>query len=179
MPTLISNGRIDVDDDWQFIDPDSEGLEWLTGSRIVVPADHAIANADVLFANDRAVGVSVPGDAEPDLLEPLLGRVALIAIDFPTFNDGRGLSLAVLLRTRCQFRGELRAIGDVHTDMMHYLHRCGFDSCVLPDGRNPRTALRALASLTDFYQGSVRQPLPAFRRVERGGALSGMLSRHT
>jgi uncharacterized protein (DUF934 family) len=172
MPTLIRNGRIDVDDEWRFVDPASESA--IQGAHIVVPVEHAIEHADTLFRGDRQVGVSVSGDAEPDLLAPLLARVSLIAIEFPAFNDGRGLSLAVLLRTRCQFRGELRAIGDVHTDLMHYLHRCGFDSCLLPDGRNPQTALRALLSLSDFYQGSVRQPLPAFRRVERGGALQAV-----
>ena len=168
MPTLIRNGRIDIDD-WRFVDPTDA---WsIDDDRIVVPVEYALAHVDSLFDTDREIGISAPGDTELEVLAPLLARLALIAIDFPAFNDGRGLSLAVLLRTRCQFRGELRAIGDVHTDLMHYLHRCGFDSCLLPDGRNAQTALRALSSLSDFYQGSVRQPLPAFRRVDRGAAM--------
>jgi uncharacterized protein (DUF934 family) len=174
MPTLISRHGIERDD-WQYADPETTDI--FAGNRIVVPVAHAIAHTDAVFAADREVGVRLPGDAELDPIEPLLRRVALIAVDFPAFNDGRGLSLAVLLRTRCGFRGELRAVGDVHTDMMHYLERCGFDSYLLPDGRDPRTALDALSSLSDFYQGSVVQPLPAYRRIGRGGAVAGLRSR--
>lgn len=176
MPTLISGHRIERDD-WHYLDPDNADAYSLGGGRVVVPAEYAIAHADSLFATEREIGVRVPGDAELETIEPLLGYVALIAVDFPAFNDGRGLSLAVLLRTRCGFRGELRAVGDVHTDMMHYLERCGFDSYLLPDARDPETALDALSSLTDFYQGSVAQPLPAYRRVGRGGEGASLRSR--
>jgi len=175
MPTLISGNGVERDD-WQYIDPDFTDPSLLAGNRIVVPATYALAHPDTVFAGERDVGVRLPGDVELENIEPLLGRVALIAVDFPAFSDGRGLSLAVLLRTRCGFRGELRAIGDVHTDMMHYLERCGFDSYLLPDGRDPQTALNALSSLTDFYQGSVAQPLPAYRRVPRGGEPASLRS---
>ena len=92
-----------------------------------------------------------------------------IAIEFPAFNDGRGLSLAVLLRSRHQFQGELLAVGDVHEDIMHFMHRCGFDSYLLPDDRDPHRALSLLSPYTDYYQASTRQPEPAFRRVASGG----------
>ena len=175
MPTLIDGDGIGQDD-WQYVDPAITDPLTLAGHRIVVPAAYAIAHAETVFAAERDIGVRLPGDAELENIESLLGRVALIAVDFPAFNDGRGLSLAVLLRTRCGFSGELRAVGDVHTDMMHYLRRCGFDSYLLPDGRNPQTALDALSSLTDFYQGSVAQPLPAYRRVGRGGGVARLRS---
>lgn len=176
MPTLIS-GREISRDDWQYVDPDTTDPLTCAGSHVVLPAAYAIARAATVFSAECQIGVCLPGDAELENIEPLLGRVALIAIDFPAFSDGRGLSLAVLLRTRCGFRGELRAVGDVHGDMMHYLERCGFDSYLLPDGRDPQTALDALSSLTDFYQGSVAQPLPAYRRVGRGGEAANLRSR--
>ena len=166
MPTLI-RGRDIVADDWTVCE---DGARATGIARAIVPAAYAAANSATLFAGDRDIGVWLSGDAELDDIVDLLDRVSLIAIHFPAFNDGRGLSLAVLLRTRFGYTGELRAIGDVHTDILHYLHRCGFDSYLLPDGRDPATALAALGSLTDFYQGSVVQPLPAFRRVARGNA---------
>jgi uncharacterized protein (DUF934 family) len=83
-------------------------------------------------------------------------------------NDGRGLSLAVLLRTRLGYRGEIRAIGVVHEDLTRYLLRCGFDSLLLPDGRNVDAAMAASRLEGPFYQGSVVEPRPAFRRVRRG-----------
>lgn len=94
----------------------------------------------------------------------------LITINFGSFSDGRGLSLAVLLRTRFGFTGELRAIGDVHPDLLHYLRRCGFSSYVLPEHRQlPLGDNRGpLAPYSDHYQGSVANPEPAFRRINRG-----------
>lgn len=164
MPTLIKGERV-VADDWTLIE-DPASLSY--SNRIIVPAGYAAAHAPVLFRNGHEIGVWLPGDAEPDEIVALLDRIALIAIRFPAFNDGRGLSLAVLLRTRYGYAGELRATGEVHEDLLHYMRRCGFDSFQLPDGRDPAVALDALHALSDFYQGSVIDPRPAFRRVARG-----------
>ena len=97
----------------------------------------------------------------------------LIAIRFPAFHDGRGLSLAVLLRTRSGYTGELRATGDVRPDLVHYLVRCGFDSVEMPEGRYlslaaAEEANATLAPYSDYYQASVLNPQPAYRRVRRG-----------
>ena len=92
-----------------------------------------------------------------------------IAIEFPAFNDGRGLSLAVLLRSRHGYAGDIMATGDVHEDMLHYMRRCGFTSFLMPDERNLETALSTLAPYSDYYQASVVEPEPAFRRIGRGG----------
>ncbi|MEM8766533.1 MAG: DUF934 domain-containing protein [Pseudomonadota bacterium] len=96
----------------------------------------------------------------------------VIAINFPAFNDGRGLSLAVLLRTRFGFAGELRAVGDVHPDIIHYMKRCGFDTFQMPEGRTLPPAANdsgtTLAPHSDYYQASVLDPQPAYRRIRRG-----------
>jgi len=108
-----------------------------------------------------------------ELLEDLLASVAdinslpLIAIHFPRFVDGRGFSLAALLRTRHGYKNELRAIGDVLRDQLFFMHRVGFDAYVI---RADRSAEDALASLRDFsspYQGAVDNPLPVWRRHTR------------
>lgn len=96
----------------------------------------------------------------------------VIAIDFPSFNDGRGLSLAVLLRTRFDYTGDLRAVGDVHEDILHYMVRCGFTSFALPEDRNAETALGCLTPYSECYQGSAVDPEPAFRRLSRGSVHS-------
>ncbi len=164
MPTLIKSGRV-VSDEWTLRDEISDDT---VAPRSIVPAAYAVAHAEDLFTSNREVGVWLAGDAEPEEIAPLLKKLSLIAIRFAAFNDGRGLSLAVLLRTRYGFTGELRAIGAVHEDLLHYMQRCGIDSYQLPDGHDPTVALAAMKSLTDFYQGSVIDPRPAFRRVARG-----------
>lgn len=116
-------------------------------------------------------GLLLAIDAEP---EPRFAAAELIAIEFPAFNDGRGLSLGVLLRTRLGFTGELRAVGRLNLDILHYLARCGFDSAILDDatgvtaGRHTRTQANLLAPYSDNYQASVVEPEPAYRRVRRG-----------
>jgi len=166
MPTLIKDGHVVVDD-WTLVD---EVTNNDVPSRTIVPLAFACANAEGLFDGAREIGVWISGEGEPDQLAPLVSRVPLIAIRFAAMNDGRGLSLAVLLRTRLRYTGEIRAVGEVHEDVMNYMRRCGFDSYQLPDGHDPTVALRAMRSLSDFYQGSVIEPRPAFRRVPRGRA---------
>lgn len=116
-------------------------------------------------------GLLLQVDAEPS---ESYANAELIAIEFPAFTDGRGLSLAVLLRTRYGFTGELRAVGDINADLLHYLARCGFNSFemntlnVNPDGSNASTGFNTLAPYSDNYQASVLEPEPAYRRVRRG-----------
>jgi uncharacterized protein (DUF934 family) len=165
MPTLIEDGRI-VENDWTLV---AEVADGPIAARTIVPLAYARSHVDTLLGAGRQIGVWLDGDAEPNELIGLLDRIALIAIRFSTVNDGRGLSIAVLLRTRLGFKGELRAIGEVHEDVLHYMRRCGIDSYELPDGHDPSIALAALKPYSEYYQGSVVDPRPAFRRIARGG----------
>ena len=96
-------------------------------------------------------------DAEPDAG---FKAASAIAIDFPAFTDGRGLSLAVLLHTRVGFSGELRAMGAIHEDVLHYMVRCGFDALELPSDRDIGTALTLLSPYSGLYQNSVSNAGP-------------------
>jgi uncharacterized protein (DUF934 family) len=144
----------------------------LVTSGTITPSGRRLVSADEWHA-DSNDGLLLSGDAEP---EARFAHAKLIAIEFPAFTDGRGLSLAVLLRTRFGFLGELRAVGDVRADMLHYLHRCGFDSYLMSDagssvtgdGRTHSTGFNTLAPYSDYYQASVREPQPAHRRIGRG-----------
>ena len=95
-----------------------------------------------------------------------------VELHFPKFTDGRSYSAATLLRTRYGYRGELRAIGQVLRDQFNYMTRCGFDALQPQAERYTDQQLEAaIASIDDFtqpYQRSVQDPLPLFRRVERG-----------
>ena len=79
----------------------------------------------------EALEVSV--DAEPT---PIWLGASSIAVNFPAMTDGRGLSLAVLLRKRLGYTAELVAKGYVHKDIVHFVHfltRCGFNTIELAD----------------------------------------------
>ncbi len=79
-------------------------------------------------------------------------QAMIIAIHFPAFTDGRGYSLARLLRQRYHFTGELRAIGDIHRDQLYYLSRCGFDSFALADPAQTESAIESLKDFSVAYQ---------------------------
>src|SRR5262249_59222150 len=109
-----------------------------------------------------------PGPADDPLaLEADIERLALIAVDFPKFNDGRGYSTARLLRDRLGYRGELRAIGDVQRDQLYYLSQVGFDAFAIAHDRDVEGALASLRDFSDGYQ-ITQARTPWFRRRNAG-----------
>ena len=82
----------------------------------------------------------------------LLEGVSRIEVNFPKFGDGRGYSIARLLRTRYGYRGELRAVGHITRDLLFFLERCGFDSYELREGENPDQALASFEDFSSSYQ---------------------------
>ena len=69
-----------------------------------------------------------PNNRDVDDLVPYLDRLAVVALVFPTFRDGRAYSQARLLRERYGYRGELRATGQVLRDQFVFMLRAGFDA---------------------------------------------------
>jgi len=104
-----------------------------------------------------------PGD-DPAKVAERLGAVARVEVNFPKFTDGRGYSIARLLRERHGYQGELRAVGDVLRDQIFYLSRCGFDAFLLRDGQDAEESLSALHDFSEAYQASVERPEPLYRR---------------
>lgn len=86
-------------------------------------------------------------DDDPASVAGRLAGVARVEIDFPEFGDGRGFSIARLLRSRHGYRGELRAVGRVTRDHLYYMEKCGFDAFELREGED---AAEALAGFDDF-----------------------------
>jgi uncharacterized protein (DUF934 family) len=93
-----------------------------------------------------------------------LEGVARIEVNFPKFSDGRGYSIARLLRERYGYRGELRAVGHITRDLLFYLESCGFDAFELRPGEDPHQALAGFEDFSEAYQASAARPQPLFRR---------------
>ena len=93
-----------------------------------------------------------------------IGSTARIEVNFPKFGDGRGFSLARLLRERHGYKGELRAVGEVARDHLYYMEQCGFDAFLLRDGEDVEEALAAFDDFSEAYQATAAQPVPLFRR---------------
>ena len=104
-----------------------------------------------------------PGD-DPGALAASLGALKVVAVNFPKFGDGRGYSIARLLRERYGYRGELRAVGQVARDNLYFMAQCGFDAFQLREGEDPRAALAAFDDFSEAYQATAARPRPLFRR---------------
>jgi uncharacterized protein (DUF934 family) len=93
-----------------------------------------------------ALGVVFPVDAEPEALAPYLGALSLIVLPFARFADGRGYSIARILRSRMGYTGELRASGDVLPDQIAFMRQLGFESFAPDSERYTPDAWRSAAT---------------------------------
>ncbi len=124
----------------------------------------------ILIRNLQIVDAPSPPDLlleptdNPALIAGAVDLAKVIAINFPKFGDGRGYSIARLLRERYGYKGELRATGEVARDHLHAMAQCGFDSFELREGEDPREAIKAFGDFSEQYQATAAQPLPLFRR---------------
>ncbi len=94
----------------------------------VVPLDRWQREHDALSKAELKIGLALKADDTPFDIEGDVNRFDLMTVDFPAFTDGRGYTIARLLRERLGYQGELRAVGDVQRDQFAFLRRCGFDS---------------------------------------------------
>ncbi|GLO13389.1 hypothetical protein PPUJ20028_19700 [Pseudomonas putida] len=78
-----------------------------------------------------AEGLWLSADQDPAQVLALLGHLALIVIEFAKSRDGRGFTLARLLRERHGFTGDLRAAGPLLPDQFAMLLQCGFTSALV------------------------------------------------
>ena len=110
------------------------------------------------------VGVIFPNDVDIEELVEDLPRLALVALQFPKWIDGRAYTQARLLRRRWRFGGEIRATGEVLVDMMPLLERTGFDAVLLRGDQSVEAAERALRFFPCHYQGDAKESRPLFAR---------------
>lgn len=176
MARIIRNGSV-VDDPWIVVEvPAGGATPSLPDGPLLLPL--ALWQAlwqsrfDELQARQAQQGwptaVWLAPQDDPAALSAVLQRLTLVAVHFPKATDGRGYSTAALLRQRYGYRGELRAIGQVLRDQLHYLRRSGFDAFALRADQDPQAALASLRVFDEAYQPAFDQPLPLFRR--RAGA---------
>ncbi|MCC5994821.1 MAG: phosphoadenylyl-sulfate reductase [Oceanicaulis sp.] len=94
-------------------------------------------------------------------------RAGAIDVRFPGFKDGRGYSLAALIR-ESGYAGELRAVGDILPDQKDCLERSGFDA-ISPDTPSPRWQR---AGFTHAYQLGIARGATDRPPVYRARALA-------
>lgn len=165
MPTLIklADGRYSAAEDIFTIVADEDAIP---EGPVILSLTRFQAEGDALISAGRPVGVRIlPDEAVEDLAYDL-PRLAVVALVFPKYADGRAYSSAALLRQRFAYAGEVRAIGDVLREQAAFMVRCGMDAFVPADGSTAEDWAAAAGRYRHVYQRAVDARAPVFE--ERG-----------
>ncbi|NVK17616.1 MAG: DUF934 domain-containing protein [Methylocystaceae bacterium] len=163
---LVKNNLV-IKDAWINLDDEQD----LPTGDVIVSLERWKTERETLLARSGQLGIRLNSDENPDQIIEDLAVFQVIALNFPTFMDGRAYSYARLLRERHGFDGELRATGNVLRDQVFLMHRCGFDAFEIAAGDNKALQiwLDAQKEMTTFYQptGDGRKTAMSLRQRKR------------
>lgn len=144
---------------------DAQSAAWADDAFVFVTDDEAVpTQGDVVVSlkrfkdegdallSGRKVGVLVQPDEAVEDLAYDLPRIAIVALAFPKYRDGRAYSSARLLRERYLYKGEIRAVGDVLQEQAQHMVRCGFDAFEPSDGSDPEAWFEATRRYRHVFQ---------------------------
>jgi len=157
---LVKNGRITTD---LFVHI-ADGAELPGDGAILVPAARFLEDPEAMLRRAGKLGVIWPNNRNLDDLVPYLDRLAAVALVFPSFRDGRAYSQARLLRERFQYRGELRATGQVLRDQFVFMLRAGFDTFEVKKQSDAEAFAQTVKRYSVFYQPTGDGRLTALHR---------------
>jgi uncharacterized protein (DUF934 family) len=157
---LVKGGKITGDSFVQVAD----GAEVPSDGDILVPAARFLQDPETLLQRAGKVGVIWPNNRDVDDLVPYLGRLAAVALAFPSFRDGRAYSQARLLRERFSYHGELRATGQVLRDQFIFMLRAGFDAFEVKKDSDAEAFAQTVKRYSVFYQPTGDGRLSALHR---------------
>src|SRR5260370_4454832 len=145
---LVKDGKI-TGDGFVHVADDAE----ISGDgAILISAARFIQDPEALSRRSGRTGVIWPNNRDVDDLVPYLDRLAVVALVFPTFRDGRAYSQARLLRERYKYRGELRATGQVLRDQFVFMLRAGFSTFEVKKDNDAEAFASTAKRYSVFYQ---------------------------
>ncbi len=162
MRKLTNDGSL-TSDDWAVLPKDEAFDPASVSGPTLVHWSQAQDQARMLEAGNK-IGIWIDTETPDEALASIPLQIPVIAIHIPTFTDGRGFSLARMLREQRGFTGEIRALGNYIQDQLFYMRRCGFDAYIIEEIADAESMRRSLMDFSDSYQAAVDQPQPLFRR---------------
>ena len=162
---LIKQGEV-IDDPYTSVD-DGETLP--VSGAVIVPLARWKSDRTRLRDRTEPVGVRLRSDESPESIADDLDGISLVALEFPQFRDGRAYTYARMLRERYAFDGEVRAVGEVLMEQLHFMLRTGFDAFEI-DSDDPLGQYEAAkADFSVWYQptGDGRTTAALLRRHGR------------
>ncbi|MAG34428.1 MAG: oxidoreductase [Deltaproteobacteria bacterium] len=139
------------------------------GGGVIVSLSRFEGEKEALLARDGELGVALESSESPAALANDLDRLAVVALDFPAFSDGRGFSSARLLRERYGYKGELRATGDVLLEQLAFMVRSGFNTFEIDDPKVLEEFAHVVGEVRVVYQPTGDGQTTALQRRLRSG----------
>ena len=164
MPTLIEIAEgvaRPAEDPFTHVADDED----LPHGDVIVSLARFQSEGEGLLSEGRRVGVRLRAEDEVEALAYDLPRLAVVALEFPKYRDGRAYTNARLVRDRFGFTGQVRAVGDVLREQAMFMVRVGFDAFEPADGSSANEWQAAVRRYRHVYQRSTDGRAPAF--VER------------
>jgi len=165
MPTLIEL-KDDVyrgaEDPFTHVADDQD----MAAGDVIVSLNRFQSEGEGLLSEGRRVGVRLKAEEEVEVLAYDLPRLAVVALEFPKYRDGRAYTNARLLRERFRFKGEIRAVGDVLREQAGFMVRVGFDAFEPADDASANEWQAAARRYRHVYQRSADGRAPAFAERE-------------
>jgi len=163
---LIRDGQV-AEDKWVWVE-DTEPVP--DNAPAVVSFGRWREERAELLRRHAALGIRLAGADDVAGIADDVSRFGLIALEFPTFTDGRAYSSARLLRERYGFIRELRAVGNVLRDQFAFMRRCGFDAFEVRDS-DAGAWREALAEVRVWYQPAADDRTTAMQLRHRRAAV--------
>ncbi len=163
---LVRNAKPVTDDPYT----DASSLDTVPAAgAVIVSLEQWQREREALLARRVPLGIRLRSEQSPLAIAADLAHLAVIALEFPKFRDGRAYSHARVLRERLGYRGEIRAVGEVLQEQLHYMARCGFDAFEIRDEDPVRAWQTAASDHSVWYQrtGDGRRAAPELRARAR------------
>jgi uncharacterized protein (DUF934 family) len=122
------------------------------GAAVLVSHTRLLAEGEALLARSGLTGVIWPNNVKIAEIAPFVERLAVVALVFPSFKDGRAYSQARILREQLGFDGELRATGQVLRDQFVFMLRAGFDAFEVTKDADAAAFVETVRRYSVFYQ---------------------------
>jgi len=160
---LVKGGK-PVEDPWIHVD-DGDALP--AKGPVTISWARWQAERDGIVRAPAELGVRLPNIVTAADIGADAAHFGLIAVNFPSFADGRAFSQARVLRSQYGYKGEIRATGGVLRDQLQFMQRCGIDAFEVPDRALTEDWFAALGEIDLFYQPA-EDNRPWIQRQRRG-----------
>ena len=167
MQQIIKNGQV-VTDEWCLISENETDFIPLECKKYILPLAVWMGFYPHFTLFHEKPGLLLSSEIDLNQVRSAITEAPLIVIFFASFMDGTGFSTGSLLRETFNFKGELRAAGEILPDQMDYLSRCGFDAISFADLNALKQAEKMIQARegdkAKSYQGDVQTPRTPFQQ---------------